>query len=132
MMSGLALFLVSILSLGAIYAVLCMALNLESGVGPLWDLGIVSFFISILGVVTAILGLVFGAMSLKECQPHGPKRGRGMAIAGTPEHAVLSCRTPDDRRAWAVVRDVDVLTAIADDDLAGVAVHLYGDGSARL
>ena len=44
MMSGLALFLVSILSLGAIYAVLCMALNLESGVGPLWDLGIVSFF----------------------------------------------------------------------------------------
>ena len=45
-------------------------------------LGIVSFFISILGVVTAILGLVFGAMSLKECQPHGPKRGRGMAIAG--------------------------------------------------
>jgi len=43
-MSGLALFLVSILSLGAIYAVLCLALNLESGVGGLWDLGIVSFF----------------------------------------------------------------------------------------
>ena len=44
MTSGLVLFLVSILSLGAIYAVLCMALNLESGVGGLWDLGIVSFF----------------------------------------------------------------------------------------
>ena len=44
MISGLFIFLVSMLSLGAIYAVLCMALNLESGVGGLWDLGIVSFF----------------------------------------------------------------------------------------
>jgi hypothetical protein len=45
-------------------------------------LGIVSFFISIFGVVTAIIGLTLGIMSLKECQPNGPKRGRGMAIAG--------------------------------------------------
>ena len=45
-------------------------------------LGIVSFLISIFGVVTAIIGLTFGIMSLKECQPNGPKRGRGMAIAG--------------------------------------------------
>ncbi|ODN72307.1 branched-chain amino acid ABC transporter permease [Methylobrevis pamukkalensis] len=43
-MSGLLLFLVSMVSLGAIYAMLCVALNLESGVGGLWDLGIVSFF----------------------------------------------------------------------------------------
>lgn len=45
-------------------------------------LGIVSFVISILGIVTAIIGLTLGIMSLKECQPNGPKRGRGMAIAG--------------------------------------------------
>ncbi|WAC25613.1 branched-chain amino acid ABC transporter permease [Ancylobacter sp. SL191] len=43
-MSGFILFLVSLLSLGAIYAILCLALNLESGVGGLWDLGIASFF----------------------------------------------------------------------------------------
>lgn len=43
-MSGFALFLVSLLSLGAIYAMLCLALNLESGLGGLWDLGIASFF----------------------------------------------------------------------------------------
>jgi branched-chain amino acid transport system permease protein len=43
-MSGFLLFLVSLMSLGAIYAILCLALNLESGVGGLWDLGIASFF----------------------------------------------------------------------------------------
>lgn len=43
-MEGLVLFAVSIVSLGAIYAIICLALNLESGVGGLWDLGIVSFF----------------------------------------------------------------------------------------
>ena len=45
-------------------------------------LGIVSFVISFFGIVTAIIGLTLGIMSLKECQPNGPKRGRGMAIAG--------------------------------------------------
>ncbi len=43
-MEGFLLFLVSLATLGAIYGMLCLALNLESGVGPLWDLGIVSFF----------------------------------------------------------------------------------------
>lgn len=43
-MEGLILFAVSISTLGAIYAMLCLSLNLESGNGPLWDLGIVSFF----------------------------------------------------------------------------------------
>ncbi len=54
-------------------------------------LGIVSFFISIFGVVTAIIGLTLGIMSLKECQPNGPKRGRGMAIAGISCSAVALC-----------------------------------------
>ncbi|NND50489.1 MAG: branched-chain amino acid ABC transporter permease [Rhizobiales bacterium] len=43
-MEGLALFMVSLLSIGAIYSILCLALNLEAGVDGLWDLGIVSFF----------------------------------------------------------------------------------------
>lgn len=43
-MESLLLFLIGILSIGAIYAILCLALNLEAGIGGLWDLGIVSFF----------------------------------------------------------------------------------------
>jgi len=43
-MESLLLFFIGILSIGAIYAILCLALNLEAGVDGLWDLGIVSFF----------------------------------------------------------------------------------------
>ncbi|PZQ97658.1 MAG: branched-chain amino acid ABC transporter permease [Cereibacter sphaeroides] len=43
-MEGILLFAVSLATLGSIYGMLCLALNLESGNGPLWDLGIVSFF----------------------------------------------------------------------------------------
>ncbi|MEW5721955.1 MAG: branched-chain amino acid ABC transporter permease [Thermodesulfobacteriota bacterium] len=43
-MSGFLLFIVGVLSLGAIYAILCLALNFEAGVDGLWDLGLVSFF----------------------------------------------------------------------------------------
>lgn len=45
-------------------------------------LGICSLVIWYAGIVTGIIGLVLGAVSLKHCQPRGPKRGRGMAIAG--------------------------------------------------
>jgi branched-chain amino acid transport system permease protein len=43
-MEGFVLFAVGLLSIGAIYAILCLALNLEAGTDGLWDLGIVSFF----------------------------------------------------------------------------------------
>jgi branched-chain amino acid transport system permease protein len=43
-MGGPALFIVSSLTLGAVYALLSLALNFECGVDGLWDLGIVSFF----------------------------------------------------------------------------------------
>lgn len=43
-MEGFLLFSVSILSIAAIYGMLCLALNLDAGVGGMWDLGIVSFF----------------------------------------------------------------------------------------
>ena len=45
-------------------------------------LGIVSLVVWYFGILTGVLGLVFGAMSLKHCTPRGQKRGRGMAIAG--------------------------------------------------
>jgi len=45
-------------------------------------LGIVSLVIWYLGIVTGIVGLILGATSLKHCQPNGPKKGRGMAVAG--------------------------------------------------
>lgn len=43
-MEGVLLFAVSLGSLAAIYGMVTLALNLEAGTGPLWDLGIVSFF----------------------------------------------------------------------------------------
>ncbi|PZQ48201.1 MAG: hypothetical protein DI556_15385 [Rhodovulum sulfidophilum] len=43
-MEGFILFAISLASLGAIYGMVCLALNLEAGVGPLWDLGIVAPF----------------------------------------------------------------------------------------
>ncbi|MFE3836523.1 branched-chain amino acid ABC transporter permease [Pseudogemmobacter sonorensis] len=42
-MEGILLFAVSIGTLAAIYGMVTLALNLETGTGPLWDLGIVSF-----------------------------------------------------------------------------------------
>jgi len=45
-------------------------------------LGIVSLLIWPLAIITGILGVIFGAVSLKNCQPRGPQRGRGFAITG--------------------------------------------------
>lgn len=45
-------------------------------------LGIASFFVWCLAFITGIAGIVAGLAALRECQPRGPKRGRGLAIAG--------------------------------------------------
>ena len=45
-------------------------------------LGICSLVVWYAGIVTGIIGLALGLSSLKHVQPRGPKRGRGMAIAG--------------------------------------------------
>jgi hypothetical protein len=45
-------------------------------------LGIVSLVVWDFGIVTGVLGLVFGIVSLKHCESRGQRRGRGMAIAG--------------------------------------------------
>jgi branched-chain amino acid transport system permease protein len=41
---GLIIFAVSIITFGSIYGIVCLALNMEAGTGPLWDLGIVAYF----------------------------------------------------------------------------------------
>ena len=51
-------------------------------------LGIVSLVFWCGGLVTGIIGLVLGITSLKSTLPRGPKRGRGMAIAGIACSAV--------------------------------------------
>jgi hypothetical protein len=33
-------------------------------------------------IPTWILGIIFGLLALKECEPNGPKQGRGLALAG--------------------------------------------------
>ena len=43
-MEGSLLFLMNILTVGAIYATMCLALNFSAGIDGLWDLGLVSFF----------------------------------------------------------------------------------------
>lgn len=45
-------------------------------------LGIVSLGFPCAGFATSIIGLILGIASLPHVQPRGPKRGRGMAIAG--------------------------------------------------
>ena len=45
-MDGSILFLINILTVGAIYATLCLALNFSAGIDGLWDLGLVSFSIA--------------------------------------------------------------------------------------
>ncbi len=45
-------------------------------------LGIGSFLLSCLGIATGIAGFFLGLAALRETQPRGPKRGRGLAIAG--------------------------------------------------
>ena len=45
-------------------------------------LGIVSLLIWPFAIVTGILGVIFGSITLKNCQPRGPQRGRGFAITG--------------------------------------------------
>lgn len=44
--------------------------------------GIASFFLSCIALVTGIVGFILGLSALRECQPRGPKNGRGLAIAG--------------------------------------------------
>ena len=45
-------------------------------------LGICSLVLFGIGLILGIVGIVLAANSIKKCQPKGPYKGRGMAIAG--------------------------------------------------
>jgi acetyl-CoA C-acetyltransferase len=51
---------------------------------------------------------------------------------GQPEKAFLAVRTPDDRRALALITDPDAAAATVQDDIGGAKVKVAGDGSATL
>ena len=56
-------------------------------VAPMSTYAILSLVLSLATLVASCVplwigGIIFGVMALKECQPNGPKRGRGLALGG--------------------------------------------------
>ena len=51
---------------------------------------------------------------------------------GTPSLGIVACRLPDARRAWANVRDVDVLRAMTSEEQHGRRGRLDRDGTLSL
>ncbi|WP_197377396.1 acetyl-CoA acetyltransferase [Mycolicibacterium baixiangningiae] len=51
---------------------------------------------------------------------------------GVPEKAFLAVRTPEGARTLAVIRDPDDAAATVEGDIAGTAVTVHADGTARL
>jgi acetyl-CoA C-acetyltransferase len=51
---------------------------------------------------------------------------------GVPERAFLAVRTPEGARTLAVIRDADDAAASVEGDIAGAAVTVHADGTARL
>ena len=48
---------------------------------------------------------------------------------GTPSLGIVACRLPDARRAWANIRDVDVLRAMTTQEQHGRRGRLDRDGT---
>jgi len=46
---------------------------------------------------------------------------------GSPDNAVVACRTPDGGRTWGVSRDPDLLRAMCTQELVGTGGELRGD-----
>jgi acetyl-CoA C-acetyltransferase len=51
---------------------------------------------------------------------------------GTPSLGIVACRLPDERRAWANVRDVEVLRGMTAQEQHGRRGHLARDGTLAL
>jgi acetyl-CoA C-acetyltransferase len=51
---------------------------------------------------------------------------------GAPERAVVACRTPDGRRAWANVTDPDQLAMLVSEEGCGRLGTLRADGEVDL
>jgi acetyl-CoA C-acetyltransferase len=78
--------------------------------------------------------------SLPQCVPDGDARGEVTVEAysvrydrgGAPERAVLACRTPEGRRAWASATDPDHLALLVSEEGCGLLGVLGGDGTIDL
>jgi hypothetical protein len=51
---------------------------------------------------------------------------------GTPDRAVVACRTPEGRRAWATVTDPDHLALLVTEEGCGRLGTLGDDGQVDL
>lgn len=132
-MEGLLLFAVSLLSLGAIYAILCLALNLEAGGAGLWDLGIVSFF--------GIGAYTYALLTAPAAEPHqnyllglglSPVAGlAGAAVAGAITALLIGLPTLRLKREYFLITTLafaEVLRQVfANEDwLTNGVAGIYG------
>ncbi len=75
-------------------------------------------------------------MSLPQCSPDADAHGEvtvetysvSFGRGGSPERAVVACRTPEGRRAWANVTDADHLALLVTDEGCGRLGTLGADG----
>jgi acetyl-CoA C-acetyltransferase len=78
--------------------------------------------------------------ALPQCSPDADARGEvtvetysvSFAREGTPDRAVVACRTPEGRRAWATVTDPDHLALLVTEEGCGRLGTLGGDGQVDL
>jgi acetyl-CoA C-acetyltransferase len=79
-------------------------------------------------------------LSLPQCSPDADAKGEVVVETysvsygrdGTPQRAVVACRTPEGRRAWAGVTDPDHLAALVSEEGCGWPGILRGDGTVDL
>jgi acetyl-CoA C-acetyltransferase len=75
-------------------------------------------------------------MALPQCSPDADAKGEvavetysvSYGRGGSPERAVVACRTPEGRRAWANVTDPDQLELLVTEEGCGRLGTLRGDG----
>jgi acetyl-CoA C-acetyltransferase len=78
--------------------------------------------------------------SLPQCSPDADAKGEvtvetysvSFGRDGSPERAVVACRTPEGRRAWAKVTDADHLAVLVTEEGCGRLATLRPDGRVDL
>jgi acetyl-CoA C-acetyltransferase len=81
-----------------------------------------------------------GVGALPQCSPDADAAGEvtvetysvSYERGGAPERAVVACRTPDGRRAWANVTDADQLAMLVTEEGCGRLGTLRADGEVDL
>jgi acetyl-CoA C-acetyltransferase len=78
--------------------------------------------------------------ALPQCSPDADARGEVTVETysvsyrrdGTPDRAVVACRTPEGRRAWATVTDADHLALLVTEEGCGRLGTLRDNGEVDL